>query len=247
MTTLEVYALLKKKIDNINIDEAEIQRVLNRYLNEHPEYIGATDRQAAQIEWNEENVNFLLNNLLSLGNGNLKEIVVTEKEFKTGFNIYKKDVRIGDRILIEVPSFKPAGRYESPRCFIICMNQPGEASPHTETIRSGQTYEITVDEYFQFVYVQKDPMSDNMLRFAIHYTPKINLFDTDTTLTKEGVAADAKAAGDLIVISNEEPTSESTKLWIKNNADIVQIPTMEEFNELKEKVDNMLNLAEEEF
>ena len=46
------YALLKKKIDSLGISDAKILKVVETFLLAHPEYIGATDEQVAQIAAN---------------------------------------------------------------------------------------------------------------------------------------------------------------------------------------------------
>ena len=46
---ITTYALLKKKIDSLGISDAKILEVVETFLLAHPEYIGATDEQVAQI------------------------------------------------------------------------------------------------------------------------------------------------------------------------------------------------------
>lgn len=46
---ITTYALLKKKIDQLGISDSKIEEVIEKFLLAHPEYIGATDQQAAQI------------------------------------------------------------------------------------------------------------------------------------------------------------------------------------------------------
>ena len=46
---ITTYALLKKKIDQLGISDSKIEEVIENFLLVHPEYIGATDQQAAQI------------------------------------------------------------------------------------------------------------------------------------------------------------------------------------------------------
>lgn len=49
---ITLYALLKKKIDALGISDAKILEVVETFLLTHPEYIGATDEQVAQIAAN---------------------------------------------------------------------------------------------------------------------------------------------------------------------------------------------------
>lgn len=46
---ITTYTLLKKKIDSLGISDAKILEVVETFLLAHPEYIGATDEQVAQI------------------------------------------------------------------------------------------------------------------------------------------------------------------------------------------------------
>ena len=46
---ITTYALLKKKIDQLGISDSKIEEVIENFLLAHPEYIRATDQQAAQI------------------------------------------------------------------------------------------------------------------------------------------------------------------------------------------------------
>ena len=49
---ITTYALLKKKIDSLGISDTKILEVVETFLLAHPEYIGATDEQVAQIAAN---------------------------------------------------------------------------------------------------------------------------------------------------------------------------------------------------
>lgn len=51
-------------------------------------------------------------------------------------------------------------------------------------------------------------------------------------------------SGDLVKVQNEEPTSEGTKIWIKPSGDSeVQVPTYEEFEELRDKLQHLPDAA----
>ena len=56
------YALLKKKIDSLGISDTKILEVIETFLLAHPEYIGATDEQVAQIAANAAAIQELQNN-----------------------------------------------------------------------------------------------------------------------------------------------------------------------------------------
>lgn len=56
----------------------------------------------------------------------------------------------------------------------------------------------------------------------------------DNSLLTPGAAADAKAAGDLIISSDTAPSASTNKLWIKRTPQSeVSVPTMDEFNGVK--------------
>lgn len=72
-------------------------------------------------------------------------------------------------------------------------------------------------------------------------SPSINI---DNTLTKVGQAADAYAAGHIIVVSDTEPENDSNKIWVKDeSADEILVPTMDEFNEFKNKYSSPLTAS----
>lgn len=75
-----LYGLLKKKIDNMGIDESKIKPILEQFMLEHPEYIGATPEQAQQIIENTEKIEKILESFdenyklkLSKDEGNILE------------------------------------------------------------------------------------------------------------------------------------------------------------------------------
>lgn len=54
----------------------------------------------------------------------------------------------------------------------------------------------------------------------------------DTRLQTAGLAADAKAAGDLIKVSNSQPDELSNKIWIKPSVTSVSVPTMQDIENI---------------
>ena len=60
------YALLKKKIDSLGISDTKILEVVETFLLAHPEYIGATDEQVAQIAANAAAIQELQNNAVDI-------------------------------------------------------------------------------------------------------------------------------------------------------------------------------------
>lgn len=54
----------------------------------------------------------------------------------------------------------------------------------------------------------------------------------DTRLQTAGLAADAKAAGDLIKVSSSQPTEQSNKVWIKPSVTSVSVPTMQDIENI---------------
>lgn len=69
-----------------------------------------------------------------------------------------------------------------------------------------------------------------------------NRIAIDNQLKTAGAAADAKAAGRVFVYSDTEPSEVYNRVWFKPSAAIVQVPTMEEFNALVERVETLENL-----
>lgn len=55
-----------------------------------------------------------------------------------------------------------------------------------------------------------------------------DIIETNSTMDEEGMPADAKAVGDMIVVSNTEPTSPHTELWIDPDTESVLVPTMDD-------------------
>lgn len=55
-----------------------------------------------------------------------------------------------------------------------------------------------------------------------------DIIETSSTMDEEGMPADAKAVGDMIVVSNTEPTSPHTELWIDPDTESVLVPTMDD-------------------
>ena len=64
-----LYALLKKQIANMGVTDEKLKEVLSEFLLEHPEYVGATEEQAEQIEENKENCDLLYKTLYGIKSG----------------------------------------------------------------------------------------------------------------------------------------------------------------------------------
>lgn len=68
--------------------------------------------------------------------------------------------------------------------------------------------------------------------------------ETDKTLKVENVAADSRATGNMVLVSQTQPTAASNKIWIDPDANEIEIPTIddvpsiEEFNKLKDDLTN---------
>lgn len=62
----------------------------------------------------------------------------------------------------------------------------------------------------------------------------------DATLTNADKPAQAKAAGDLVLVQDTQPTDQVNKLWFPlTDPEEVQVPTMEEFVDLKSSVNEL--------
>lgn len=68
--------------------------------------------------------------------------------------------------------------------------------------------------------------------------------ETDKTLKVENVAADSKATGNMVLVSQTQPAAASNKIWIDPDAREIEIPTMDDLNELK---DDLSEITEEVF
>lgn len=55
----------------------------------------------------------------------------------------------------------------------------------------------------------------------------------DNTLTVAGAASDAEATGKMVVVSDQNPNRTANKVWVKKTPSEVQIPTVEELDEVK--------------
>lgn len=65
-----------------------------------------------------------------------------------------------------------------------------------------------------------------------NYSAGSGSINTDKTLTYENAVADAKAAGDLIKVSNSQPTEQANKVWIKPSVTSVTVPTMQDIENI---------------
>lgn len=55
----------------------------------------------------------------------------------------------------------------------------------------------------------------------------------DNTLTVAGAASDAQATGKMVTVSDQNPNTIANKVWVKKTPAKIQIPTVEELDELK--------------
>ena len=63
--------------------------------------------------------------------------------------------------------------------------------------------------------------------------------ETDKTLKVENVAADSKAAGNIVLVSETQPAAASNKIWIDPDAREISVPTMDDFDTLAGSVANL--------
>lgn len=74
-----------------------------------------------------------------------------------------------------------------------------------------------------------------------YISPATGTIAYDASLSVEGAAADAKAAGQIVKISTTKPTQENNRIWVGTAEEEYQVPTMEEFNQLKEDLNETIN------
>ena len=98
---ITTYALLKKKIDSLGISDAKILEVVETFLLAHPEYIGATDEQVAQIVANAAAIQELQEEAVTIVTlDEYNALSETEKK-KRDYLIYSEEEVLIDEVLDE--------------------------------------------------------------------------------------------------------------------------------------------------
>lgn len=69
----------------------------------------------------------------------------------------------------------------------------------------------------------------------------VGRYPLDETLTVHGAAADAQAAGKMVTVSNQNPNVAANKVWVKKTTSEIQVPTMEDLEEIKNAVPSAFN------
>ena len=85
------YALLKKKIDSLGISDTKILEVVETFLLAHPEYIGATDEQVAQIVTNAAAIQELQNDAVAIVTLDEYNAFTEEQKKEKVYLIWDKD------------------------------------------------------------------------------------------------------------------------------------------------------------
>ena len=85
------YALLKKKIDSLGISDTKILKVVETFLLAHPEYIGATDEQVAQIAANDAAIQELQNDAVAIVTLDEYNAFTEEQKKEKVYLIWDKD------------------------------------------------------------------------------------------------------------------------------------------------------------
>lgn len=85
------YALLKKKIDSLGISDTKILEVVETFLLAHPEYIGATDEQVAQIAANAAAIQELQNDAVAIVTLDEYNAFTEEQKKEKVYLIWDKD------------------------------------------------------------------------------------------------------------------------------------------------------------
>ena len=70
-----------------------------------------------------------------------------------------------------------------------------------------------------------------------YISPATGTIAYDASLSIQGAAADAKAAGQIVQISTTKPTKENNRIWVGSSEEEYEVPTMDEFNDLKADLD----------
>ena len=85
------YTLLKKKIDSLGISDTKILKVVETFLLAHPEYIGATDEQVAQIAANAAAIQELQNDAVAIVTLDEYNAFTEEQKKEKVYLIWDKD------------------------------------------------------------------------------------------------------------------------------------------------------------
>ena len=88
---ITTYALLKKKIDSLGISDTKIVEVVETFLLAHPEYIGATDEQVAQIAANAAAIQELQNDAVAIVTLDEYNAFTEEQKKEKVYLIWDKD------------------------------------------------------------------------------------------------------------------------------------------------------------
>lgn len=72
-----------------------------------------------------------------------------------------------------------------------------------------------------------------------YISPATGTIAYDASLSIQGAAADAKAAGQIVQISTTKPTKENNRIWVGASEEEYEVPTMEDLDDLKEVLDNV--------
>lgn len=57
----------------------------------------------------------------------------------------------------------------------------------------------------------------------------------DNTLTVSGAASDAQATGKMVTVSDTNPNLTANKVWVKKTPTEIEIPTMEDLDDISDK------------
>lgn len=74
-----------------------------------------------------------------------------------------------------------------------------------------------------------------------YISPATGTIAYDASLSIQGAAADAKAAGQIVQISTTKPTKENNRIWVGASEEEYEVPTMDEFNDLKADLYSIAN------
>lgn len=79
-----------------------------------------------------------------------------------------------------------------------------------------------------------------------YISPATGTIAYDASLSVEGAAADAKAAGQIVKISTTKPTQENNRIWVGASEEEYEVPTMNEFNQLKASLKSQIETLDDD-
>ena len=106
-------------------------------------------------------------------------------------------------------------------------------------IASSWLFNILSQEIAQTLTVATTPQAmTNWLEEKIGASIESGAYAIDDSLTVPRFAADAEATGKMVVVSDQNPNRTANKVWVKKTPATLEVPTMEDVDEVKSALNN---------